>query len=539
LAVPAGRANAWLGIDPFGPAARLYFPANYRLDAPCSLMMLSRCANRVLLCGAIGLLVLGFFANSCSVVLAANTAPATTKAAAAKPVAAKSAAPAATPARVSYYHDIRPILQENCQGCHQPAKQSGEYVMTPFKALLKGGESGSTAIVPGKPLKSNLIDQITPHDGKAEMPKGKGPLAAIQIELIRHWIAEGAGDDTPASASIAFDAQHPPVYHLPPVLTSLDYSPDGKLLAVSGYHEVLLWRADGSALVARLVGLSERIQSLAFSPDGKLLAVAGGSPARLGEIQVWNVAKRKLNLSLAVTYDTLYGVSWSPDGSRIAFGCADNSVRAIDARSGKQVLFQGAHDDWVLGTAFSKDASHLISVSRDRSMKLTELATQRFIDNITSITPGALKGGLASVDRDPKQDEVVVGGADGTPRIYHIYRPAGKVRFIGDDDNLIRQFAPMPGRIYSVAYSRDGGRIAAGSSDHSTGEIRVYNAGNAQLICKFQGEPGPIYSVRFSPDGHRVAAAGFSGKVLLMDASSGKLVQEFVPVPLAAALAAK
>ena len=27
-------------------------------------------------------------------------------------------------------------------------------------------------------------------------------------------------------------------------------------------------------------------------------------------------------------------------------------------------------------------------------MKLTEVATQRFIDNITSITPGALKGGL-------------------------------------------------------------------------------------------------------------------------------------------------
>ena len=83
---------------------------------------------------------------------------------------------------------------------------------------------------------------------------------------------------------------------------------------------------------ARLVGLSERIQSLAFSPDGKKLAVAGGSPARLGEIQVWDVAKRKLLLSVPMTYDTLYGVSWSPDGTRIAFGCADNSVRAIDAK---------------------------------------------------------------------------------------------------------------------------------------------------------------------------------------------------------------
>ncbi len=143
---------------------------------------------------------------------------------------------------------------------------------------------------------------------------------------------------------------------------------------MAGYHEILLWNADGSKLVGRLIGLSERIQSLAFSPDGKLLAAAGGSPARFGEIQVWNVARRKLQLSVPVTYDTLYGMSWSPEGTRIAFGCGDNSVRAIDAHTGKQILFQGAHNDWVLGTVFSKDASYLISVSRDRSMKLIEVS---------------------------------------------------------------------------------------------------------------------------------------------------------------------
>ena len=30
--------------------------------------------------------------------------------------------------------------------------------------------------------------------------------------------------------------------------------------------------------------------------------------------------------------------------------------------------------------------------------KLTEVASQRFIDNITSITPGALKGGIMAID---------------------------------------------------------------------------------------------------------------------------------------------
>src|SRR5207247_1420657 len=103
------------------------------------------------------------------------------------------------------------------------------------------------------------------------------------------------------------------------------FSPDGKLLAVGGFHEVLLCDADTGNLQDRLVGLAERIQSVCFSPDGKRLAVAGGLPCRSGEIQVWDVAKRSLLLSKSIGFDTLYGASWSPDGTKIAFGCADNT----------------------------------------------------------------------------------------------------------------------------------------------------------------------------------------------------------------------
>jgi hypothetical protein len=44
---------------------------------------------------------------------------------------------------------------------------------------------------------------------------------------------------------------------------------------VSGYRELLLHNADGSGIVERLVGLSDRIQSLKFSRDGKMLVAAG------------------------------------------------------------------------------------------------------------------------------------------------------------------------------------------------------------------------------------------------------------------------
>ena len=445
---------------------------------------------------------------------------------------------AAPPVKISYYRDIRPIFQTNCHGCHQPAKQGGEYVMTDPQRLVKGGESGEAAIVAGDVAKSSLISQIRPKDGEAAMPKGQKPLADAQIKLIERWVAEGAIDDSPASAKPQYDMQHPPAYAAPPVITSLDYSPDGKLLAISGYHEVVLYNGDGSGIVARLVGLSERIESAVFSPDGKKLAVTGGSPGRMGEVQIWDVEKKELVRSLTVGYDTIYGASWSHDGKHIAFGCPDKTSRAIETDSGKQVFFSGAHDDWVLDTVFAVKSDHIVTVSRDMSTKLMHFATQRFIDNITSITPGALKGGLAAVDRHPTKDEILVGGSDGIPKIYRMYRE--KARVIGDDFNLIRAFPAMPGRIFDAAYSADGTRIAAGSSYNGTGEVRIFNEADAKEIAKVSFSDGGVYAVAFSPDGKTVAAGGFDGKIRLIDASNGTITKQFFAVELQAApIAAK
>ena len=110
-------------------------------------------------------------------------------------VAAETATDSETP--VSYWTDVRPIFQAHCQGCHQPAKDSGEYIMTAFESLTTGGESGEPAIVAGDPEGSYLIGLITPVDGKAEMPQDQPPLSEAELAKIVRWVKEGARTTLP------------------------------------------------------------------------------------------------------------------------------------------------------------------------------------------------------------------------------------------------------------------------------------------------------------------------------------------------------
>lgn len=467
--------------------------------------------------------------------------------------------------QVSYYNEIRPLFQAHCQGCHQPAKRGGEFLMTTRDALLQAGESGESAVVPGKPDESYLIEQITPVDGEASMPQGKPPLSPKEIDLVRKWIEQGAQDDSPEVATRVYDAEHPPVYTKPPVVTSLDFSPDGSILAVSGFHEVLLRSGDGEQLLGRLIGMSERIEAVAFSPDGTRLAVAGGMPGRMGEVQIWSVKDQSLELSIPVAFDTAYGVSWSPDGKLVAVGCSDNIVRGFDSTSGEQLFFNGAHDDWPLDTVFSVDGEHIVSVGRDMSTKLYMVETERFIDNVTSITPGALKGGLAALARHPERDEVLVGGSDGIPRIYRMERITKRV--IGDDANLIRRYPQMQGRLYAVAYAPDGKRFAAGSSLNGQGQLFTFRAEfdpalpddikaivekvvttqsaeeknkleeyvtrDAEILTQTEIPTG-IFALAYSPDGATLVGSGNDGILRFIDAATGEVIKTVVPVEIQA-----
>ena len=200
-------------------------------------------------------------------------------------------------------------------------------------------------------------------------------------------------------------------------------------------------------------------------------------------------------------------------------------------------------------------------------MKLTDVASQRFIDNISSITPGALRGGLHSVARHPERDEFLVGGSDGVPQAYRIERKVQ--RHIGDNALCIRKFPAMEGRIYAVDFAPDGKSLAAASALDGKGTVNFYNYDfnttmpDAMLKIEAKDEGGrsaeekkmleehytsdvkilgslaldtAIYTLRFSHDGSRVVVGSEDGKVRFISAPEAKILGEFTPVPLSPAV---
>ena len=212
----------------------------------------------------------------------------------------------------------------------------GGLVLTEYDAMMAGGQKGPV-LAAGAPAESRLIGMLS---GKIEplMPMGGEPLPAAEIELLSRWIEQGAKDDTPESEKGPQAPTEPPTYTQPPAVDGLTYSPDGSLLAVGGYKEVLVHKSDGSEIVARLLGKSERITGLAFTPDGKTLVAVGGTPARFGEVQVWDLESNTLLHSVMSTADTLFGGAVSPDGKFVCAGAVDKGVPRFRNRHRKRAL---------------------------------------------------------------------------------------------------------------------------------------------------------------------------------------------------------
>jgi mono/diheme cytochrome c family protein len=92
----------------------------------------------------------------------------------------------------NFAREIQPILEERCLSCHGPEKQESGFRVDRRETLLKGGDSETPAILPGRSGKSELITRITEADPASRMPPEGKPLTPAEIASLRNWIDSGA-----------------------------------------------------------------------------------------------------------------------------------------------------------------------------------------------------------------------------------------------------------------------------------------------------------------------------------------------------------
>ena len=177
-------------------------------------------------------------------------------------VVASAIARAAAP--VDFQRDVQPIFSEHCAQCHgvDEANRKSGLRFDVRESALKGGESGTPAIVPGQPDKSELVARITSPDADVLMPppKHNKPLSPKQIETLQQWINDGAQYESHWAFTAPWKAALPDVGTAQPV----------DALVVSRLKErnlVLSPAAPSAALCRRLyldlVGLPPSPQELA------------------------------------------------------------------------------------------------------------------------------------------------------------------------------------------------------------------------------------------------------------------------------------
>ncbi|QDS98487.1 PSD1 and planctomycete cytochrome C domain-containing protein [Adhaeretor mobilis] len=93
---------------------------------------------------------------------------------------------------VDFFTDIAPILQTRCWHCHGEDEQESGLRLDRRVNMLLGGDSGLAAVVPAEPAKSYLIEVVNHVDEDMAMPPDDEKLPQSEIDLLTHWIKEGA-----------------------------------------------------------------------------------------------------------------------------------------------------------------------------------------------------------------------------------------------------------------------------------------------------------------------------------------------------------
>ena len=288
---------------------------------------------------------------------------------------------------VDFEKDIQPILDEKCVACHNVAIAESKLILEDVPAILKGGKRG-TAVV-AKDIQKSLIYQVAARTAEPAMPPLPNKVSASaftpqELGLLKKWIEEGA---TAGAAS----GQHAVPWQSVPAnmhaIYSVALSTWGRWAACGRANQIDLYDVATGEYVTRLQdpalltikqgdkpfypqGAAHRdfVHALAFNPQGTLLASAG-----YREVKIWERAQN-VQLGSFPQDQSVTSVAVSPDGKWLALGRADNSLilQNITDPNGRRVL--AGHAGPVTGVQFTADSTRLFSGSKDKTLRLWNLA---------------------------------------------------------------------------------------------------------------------------------------------------------------------
>jgi len=288
----------------------------------------------------------------------------------------------------------------------------------------------------------------------------------------------------------------------------------GRMIALSPPGEEVeigLRRGDRELTVEATLGPLPEIWAIAWSPDGRRLATGDNE----GRVALWEAASgRPLATRFAHTAN-VWGLAYDPAGRRLATAGWDGVVRVWDGELGNEILgFPPALSGWLGITRRPVPADTATSFGLGEGQGV--LIGEEPESDMPALEAGIRKGDvLLRVDGEaitPENLRQLVDSRAGEGVEIELVREGGPL-------TVRLTIKPQPEPVNDVAWSPDGGRLAAVDN---RGHLRIWSADSAEPLYDLAGHSDRAYRLAWSPDGRRLATTGRDNTARVWDAAAGK-----------------